>query len=90
MPYLVVVDVWRASGQRAEDRNVGGGPVAAWWLAVVATWGLYWVATVARIGDQGSRTAAVLFTTQGLLTIGCALLAVGVIHRITRWQTAAR
>lgn len=94
LPVIVAVDVWLA--RAPQGRPCGAGLVGRWWTVAVGTWLLWPVSSLARtlvlaktlVQDGGYHVSAVLGTIQGLLTIVAAALAVVVIQRITRWQTA--
>jgi hypothetical protein len=88
LPVIVVMDVWLASAPPGRPR--GAGLVGLWWTVAVGTWLLWPVSALSRslVQDDGYHVSAVLGTLQGVLTVVAAALAVAVIQRITRWQTA--
>jgi hypothetical protein len=88
LPVIVVMDVWDASAP--PGRPKGAGLVGLWWAVAVGTWLLSPVAGLSRslMQDDGYYVSAVLGTLQGLLTVAAAALAIAVIQRINRWQTA--
>jgi hypothetical protein len=87
LPVIVAMDVWLASAP--PGRPNGAGLVGLWWTVAVGTWLLWPVSALARtLVQDGYHVSAVLGTIQGLLTVVAAVLAVAVIQRITRWQTA--
>jgi hypothetical protein len=94
LPVIVALDGWLA--RAPPGRPSGAGLVGRWWTVAVGTWLLWPVSALARtlvlantlVQDGGYHVSAVLGTIQGLLRIVAEALAVAVIQRITRWQTA--
>lgn len=91
-PYRTARETWDASAQNAPDgsyRPVSGTVVVAWWLALVASWVLFWASaskywaaeTHEALRDSASFSAFAEFST-----VAAAVLAVLFVRKLTAMQ----
>lgn len=99
MPYLVVAEVWRKSGEAPLGRRPPTGLVLLWWLLYLGQ-RMALNVTVALLTDfldleelspagvRAARTALGAAMAEAGLVVVAALLAIAVVVQIGRWQDA--